>query len=143
MRTQSHLQLEERGEKLCHIQVSINGVVVDEVVAPQPKLPSFLRCIRISENRPAGVKDINVRLAGDGASISASFPGEVEIELGEYHCQHPVYVAALQYSMLLGIDLLQANPICLSCGLGEFWFSWSTEARKMHKPNPVVRVNAV
>ena len=42
-----------------------------------------------------------------------------------------------------GIDFLQVNHIFLSCGSGEFWFNGSTEAHRMHKPNPEVRVNAV
>ena len=32
---------QERRENACHIPVSTNGVVVDAVVTPQPKLPSF------------------------------------------------------------------------------------------------------
>ena len=86
---------------------------------------------------------MNFGLAGDGASMSASFLGEVEIGIGEYRCHRPVYVAALQDSMLLGTHLLQANHICLSCGSWEFWFNESTEAHRMHKPNPEVRVNVV
>ena len=50
----------EYGENPCHIPVSINGVVVDAVVAPQPKLPSFRRGIRISETRPGGGKELAV-----------------------------------------------------------------------------------
>ena len=92
-----------------------------------------------------GLKELemNVRLVGDGASMTTSFLGEVEIGIGEYRCHHPVYVAALQDSMLRGIDFLQANHICLSCVSGEFWFDGSTEAHKMHRPNPEVRANAV
>ena len=82
---------------------------------------------------------MNVLLAGDGASMAASFLGEVEKGIDEYRCHHPIYVAALQDSMLLGIDFLQANYFCLSCGSGEFWFDGSTEAHKMHKPNQKVR----
>ena len=71
---------------------------------------------------------MNVRLAGDGASMTASFIGEVEIGIGEYRCHNPVNVAALQYSMLQGIYFLHANHICLSCGSGELWFNGSTKA---------------
>ena len=95
-----------------------------------------ITCIIISQRvydslkpQPGGVKEMNVRITGDGASMTASFLGEVEIGIGEYRCHHPVYVAALQDSMLLGIDFLQANLICLSCGSGEFWFSGSTVYR--------------
>ena len=75
--------------------------------------------------------------------MTVSFLGEVEVGICDYRCYHPVYVAALQESMLLGIDFLQANHICLSCGSGEFWFKGSTEAHRMHKPNPDFKVNAV
>ena len=65
---------------------------------------------------------MNVRFAGDGASMTASFCGEVEIGIGEFRCHHLVYVAALQDSMLLGIDFLQAYHICAvlgsSCSMG-------------------------
>ena len=85
--------------------------------------------------RPWRSCEMNFRLAGDGASITASFLVEVEVGISEYRCHHPVYVTLLQDSMLLGIDVLQANHICLSCGSEEFWFNGSTEAHRMHKPN--------
>ena len=31
-----------------------------------------------------GLKEMNVRLVGDGTSMTTSFLGEVEIEIGEY-----------------------------------------------------------
>ena len=46
--------------------------------------------------------------------MTASFLGEVEIGIGEYRCHHPVYVAVLQDSMLLSIELFKATHICLS-----------------------------
>ena len=68
--------------------------------------------------------------------MTAGCLGVVEIGINEYRCHHPVYVAALQDSMPLGIDFLQVNHIFLSCGSGEYWFNGSTEAHRMHKPNP-------
>ena len=89
--------------------------------------------------RPGDVKEMHVRLAGDGASMTASFLGEVEIGMNEYQYHHPVYIAELQDYMLLGINFLQTNHTSLSCCSGEFWFDGSTEAHKMHKPSPEVR----
>ena len=58
---------------------------------------------------------MNVRLACDGASMLAIYLAYVEIEIGEYRCKHPEYVATLQDAMLLGIDFLQPDHSCLSC----------------------------
>ena len=135
---------QECGESVCHIPVSIHGMVVDAVVDTAAEITIISqRVYKSLKPRPGGCKEMNVRLAGDGASMAAGCLSEVEIGIGEYQCHHPVYVAALQDSMLLSIDFLQVNHICLLCGSGEFWFNGFTEAHRMHKPNPEVRVHAV
>ena len=135
---------QERGDSAWHMPVSINGKVVDAVVDTAAEITIISqRLFKSLKPRPGGCKEMNVRLAGDGASMAAGCLSEVEIGIGEYHCHHPVYVAALQDSMLLSIDFLTVNHICLSGGSGEFLFNGFTEANRMHKPNPEVRVNAV
>ena len=127
---------QERCDSAWHMPVSNNGIVVDAVVDTAAEIIIISqRVYKSLKPRPGGCKEMNVRLAGDGASMTASFLGEVEIGIREYRCHHPVYVAALQDSMLPGIDFLQVNHICLSCGSGEFWFNGSIEAHRMHKPN--------
>ena len=132
---------QECGENAWHIPVSIHGMVVDAVVDTAAEITIISqRVYKSLKPRPGGCKEMNVRLASDGASMAAGCLSEVEIGIGEYQCHHPVYVAALQDSMLLSIDFLQVNHICLSCGSGEFWFNGFTEA---HRMSPEVRVHAV
>ena len=50
--------------------------------------------------------------------MAAGCLGEIEIRINEYQCHHPVYVAALQDSMLLGIDFLQVNIFVSRAVLG-------------------------
>ena len=134
----------ERGENAWHIPVSINGMVVDAMVDTAAEITIISQ--RVYESLtlcPGGVEEMNVRITIDGTNMTASFLGELEIGINEYRCPHLVYVAALQDSMLLGIDLLQANHICLSYCSEEFWFNGCTESNRMHKPKPEVRVIAV
>ena len=92
---------QECGEKAWHIPVSIHGMVVDAVVDTAAEITIISQRVYISlKPRPGGCKEMNVRLAGGGASMVAGFFSEVEIGIGEYQCHHPVYVAALQDSML-------------------------------------------
>ena len=104
---------QECGESAWHIPVSIHGMVVDAVIDTAAEISIISqRVYKSLKLRRGGCKEMNVWLAGDGASVAAGYLSEV-------------------------------NQICLSCGSGEFWFNGSTEAHRMYKPNPEVRVNAV
>ena len=102
---------QECDESAWHIPVSIHGMVVDAVVDTAAEITIISqRVYKSLKPRPGGCKEMNVRLAGDGASMAAGFFSEVEIGICEYQCHHPVYVAAFEDYTLLGIDFLQANP---------------------------------
>ena len=78
---------QERGESAWHIPVSINGMVVEAVFDTAAEITIISQ--RVNEylkRKPGDVKEMNVRLAGDGANMTAIFLGEVVIGISEYRC---------------------------------------------------------
>lgn len=68
--------------------------------------------------QPEVVKDTNVRLAGEGAGMTAQYLGSLNLRIGDYDFVHPTYVGPLQDEMLLGIDFLRAHGAEVSCEAG-------------------------
>ena len=84
---------QERGEGVWRIPVSINGMVVEAVVDTSAEITIISQRVYESlKPLPGGVKVMTVRLAGDGARMTASFLVEVEIGIDEYRCHHQVYI---------------------------------------------------
>jgi hypothetical protein len=52
------------------------------------------------------VRDTNVRLAGEGAGMTAQYLGSLNLRIEDYDFAHPIYVGPLQDDMLLVIDFL-------------------------------------
>ena len=82
-----------------------------------------------------GIRDTNVRLAGEGAGMTAQYLGSLNLRIGDYDFAHPIYVGPLQDDMLLGIDFLRAHGAEVSCEAGtlkvkgiDTTFKLSTEA---------------
>ncbi|XP_061180635.1 uncharacterized protein LOC133189248 [Saccostrea echinata] len=68
--------------------------------------------------QPEIVRDTNVKLAGEGAGMTAQYLGHLNLRIGDYDFVHPIYVAPLQDEMLLGIDFLRAHGAEVSCEAG-------------------------
>ncbi|XP_061175911.1 uncharacterized protein LOC133184852 [Saccostrea echinata] len=64
------------------------------------------------------VRDTYVRLAGEGAGMTAQYLGSLNLRIGDYDFVHPIYVGPLQDEMLLGIDFLRAHGAEVSCEAG-------------------------
>ncbi|XP_062613888.1 uncharacterized protein LOC134275637 [Saccostrea cucullata] len=84
---------------------------------------------------PKILSNIDVNLAGGGATMSVGLLGPLNIEIGDMRLRHPVYMAPLQDDMLIGIDFMQENEVQLHCGAGELRVGGSMTIQAMHKAN--------
>ena len=117
------------------ISVSSYGVVVDAVVDTAAEITMISRrAYKTLKPRQGGVKEINVRLTGEGTSMSAR---------GKLNWNWRVSSSSICGLYCSRHWLFSSKPSLVLSGSEKFWFIRSTEAHKMLRPNPEVRVNAV
>lgn len=93
--------------------------------------------------KPTIVRDTNVRLADEGAGMTAQYIGDLNIRIGAYDFVHPVYVGPLQDEMLLGKDFLRAQGAEVSCEAGNLKVRRIAKLFELSTGVPMSVINAV